>query len=90
MTYIRDAIVYAGSAWESCNVCERFAIALNQLGSCILYCDNPASNIRRQIAGMKEIDLGIHRIRPAIWGQRLNKIRPLAFAQSRIDRKSVV
>jgi hypothetical protein len=86
---MRDAIVYSGSAWESCNVCERFAMALLQLGSRVLYCDNPASNIKRQIAGMKEIVPGIHRIRPAIWGQRLNKFPPLASAQSRMITKQI-
>jgi hypothetical protein len=87
---MRDAIVYAGSAWESCNVCERFAMALVQLGCRILYCDNPASNIKKQIGGVKEIAKGIHRIRPSIFGQRLNKIPPLAFMQSRIVTKQIV
>lgn len=90
MTGMRDAIIYAGSAWESCNVCERFAMALVQLGSRILYCDNPASNIKGQIVAMKEILPGIHRMRPAIWGQRLNKIPPLAFLQSRMVTKQIL
>ena len=87
---MRDAIVYSGSAWESCNVCERFAITLNQLGSRILYCDNPASNIKRQLTGTEEIVPGIHRIRLGIWGQRLNKIQPLASLQSGMVTKQIV
>ena len=87
---MRDAIVYAGSAWESCNVCERFAMALAQLGSRILYCDNPASNIKRQIGAMTEIMPGIYRLRPGIWGQRLNKFPPLAYLQSRMVVKQIV
>jgi hypothetical protein len=87
---MRDAIVYAGSAWESCNVCERFAMALAQLGSRILYCDNPASNIKRQIGAMTEITPGIHRFRPGIWGQRLNRIPPLASIQSSMVTRQIV
>jgi hypothetical protein len=87
---MRDAIVYSGSAWESCNVCERFAIALVQLGSRVLYCDNPASNIKGQITEMKKIAPEIHRIRPAIWGQRLNKIPPFKLVQSRMVTKQII
>ncbi len=87
---MRDAIVYAGTAWESCNVCERFAMALAQLGSRILYCDNPASNIKRQIGAMAEITPGIYRLRPGIWGQRLNRIPPLASIQSSMVTKQIV
>lgn len=87
---MRDAIVYAGTAWESCNVCERFAMALAQLGSRILYCDNPASNTKRQIGAMTEIIPGIYRLRPGIWGQRLNRIPPLASLQSNMVTKQIV
>ena len=87
---MRDAIVYSGSAWESCNVCERFAIALAQLGSRVLYCDNPASNLNKQKSEMNEVADAIHRIRPAIWGQRLNKFPPLAHVQSRMVTKQII
>jgi hypothetical protein len=87
---MRDAIVCSGSAWEGCNVCERFAMALAHLGSRVLYCENPASSIKRQMSEMKEVAPGIYRIRPGIWGQRLNKIPPLAFLQSRMVVKQIV
>jgi hypothetical protein len=87
---MRDAIVYSGTVWEACNVCERFALALSQLGARILYCANPASNIRRPAPTIKEIQQGIFGIWPAIFGQRLNRIPPLASLQSRAVVKQIV
>jgi len=87
---MRDAIVYSGSDWAGCNVCERFAMALARVGARILYCANPASNLRRAAPDVLEIDTGIYRIRPGIWGQRLNQIPPLASLQSRMVTKQIV
>jgi hypothetical protein len=86
---MRDAIVYSGTVWETCNVCERFALALLQVGARVLYCANPASNIKRPAPAMKEIQAGIYGIWPGFWGQRLNQIPPLASLQSRMVAKQI-
>ena len=71
---MRDAIVYSGSGWESCNVMERLSIALTKLGAKVLYCDNPVSRLKGKPPEMHEVESGIFRFRPTIFGHRLNEI----------------
>jgi hypothetical protein len=82
--HMRDAIVYSGSGWEACNVMERLSIALTKLGARVLYCDNPVSRLKGRPPEMHEIEPGVFRFRPAMFGHRLNEIRSLAAAQSRM------
>jgi len=81
---MRDAIVYSGSGWESCNVMERLSIALTKLGAKVLYCDNPVSRLKGKPPEMHEVEPGIFRFRPAMFGHRLNEIRVLANLQSNV------
>jgi len=81
---MRDAIVFSGAGWESCNVMERLAIALSKLGARVLYCDNPASLLKEKPRLAREIEPGIFRFQSRMFGHRLNQIRPLASLQSRM------
>ncbi len=81
---MRDAIVYSGSGWEACNVMERLSIALTKLGARVLYCDNPVSRLKGRPPEMHEIEPGVFRLRPAMFGHRLNEIRALANLQSSV------
>ena len=81
---MRDAIVYSGSGWESCNVMERLAVALSKLGARVLYCDNPVSRLKEKPRQAHEIEPGIFRFRSRIFGHRLNQVRLLASLQSRM------
>jgi hypothetical protein len=87
---MRDAIVYSGSGWESCNVMERLSIALTKLGAKVLYCDNPVSRLKGKPPEIHEVEPGIFRFRPTIFGHRLNEIPALAAGQSRMVSKQIV
>ena len=87
---MRDAIVYSGSGWESCNVMERLSIALTKVGAKVLYCDNPVSRLKGKPPEMHEVEPGIFRFRPTIFGHRLNEIPALAAGQSRMVSKQIV
>lgn len=86
---MRDAIVYSGSGWEGTNVLERLAIALSKLGAKVLYCDNPVSRLKGKPPGLHEVEPNIFRLRPGMFGHRLNKIQSLAEAQSRIVARQI-
>lgn len=76
----RDAIVVSGWNWETFNVPERVALALVQLGSKVLYCENPVSRLRGRGRPLEEIKSGVHRLGPEFFGHRLNLV-PLGFPQ---------
>lgn len=86
---MRDAIVFSGSGWESCNVMERLAIALSKLGAKVLYCDNPVSLTKEKARQAHEIEPGIFRFRPRMFGHRLNQVGLLASLQSRMVAKQI-
>lgn len=71
---VRDAIVMSGWTWEGFNVPERIAIALNQLGARVLYCQNPVSRFRGSVMPLREVRPGISVLAPRFLGHRLNRI----------------
>jgi glycosyltransferase involved in cell wall biosynthesis len=81
---MRDAIVLSGWTWETFNVPERIALAMSQLGARVLYCENPASFIRRTRPEPREVAPGIVSFQPYFIGQRLNSFSPLRHLQSRM------
>jgi Glycosyl transferases group 1 len=90
---MRDAIVYSGSAWETFNVPERVALALNLLGARVLYCEHPASILRQSPTGLREVEKGIFAFRPAFGAERLNRVPLLqslqmAFVGKQISEKA--
>ncbi|MGH9562038.1 MAG: hypothetical protein ACRD3S_11350, partial [Terracidiphilus sp.] len=76
----RDAIVMSGWNWETFNVPERVALALAQLGSKVLYCENPVSRLRGRGRPLEEIEPRIFRLGPEFFGHRLNLL-PFGFSQ---------
>lgn len=80
MNRMRDAIVMSGWNWETFNVPERVALALAQLGSRVLYCENPVSRLRGRGRPLEEIEPGIFRLGPEFFGHRLNLL-PGGFSQ---------
>jgi len=87
---MRDAIVFSGTIWESCNVLERFSTALSMNGLRVLYCENPVSRIKNQKPRTEGIEPNIVRLRPEIWGHRLNQIPVLARMQSRMAARQML
>lgn len=77
---MRDAIVMSGWNWETFNVPERVALALAQLGSKVLYCENPVSRLRGRGRPLEEIEPRIFRLGPEFFGHRLN-LFPGGFSQ---------
>jgi glycosyltransferase involved in cell wall biosynthesis len=86
---MRDAIVFSGTSWESCNVTERMAVALSKLGAKVLYCDNPVSLTKEKAQEPHEIEPGIFRFRTRMFGHRLNRVGLLASLQSRMVAKQI-
>jgi len=71
---LRDAIVLSGWNWETFNVPERVALALAQLGSKVLYCENPVSRLRHRGRPLGEIEARIYGWGPEFLGHRINLI----------------
>ena len=85
-----DAIVISGWTWEAFNVPERIALALAHAGSRVLYCENPASIVRRSARPLTEVNKGIFAFGLEHIGHRLNSVPFLARIQARLLAKQIV
>lgn len=81
---IRDAIVMSGWTWEAFNVPERIALAFSQIGSKVLYCENPVSLLRHRRHVRQEVEGGIYRVGLGFLGHRLNRIPVMPWIQSKL------
>lgn len=70
----REAIVLSGWAWNTSNVPERIAAALARAGWRVLYCENPASFVRRRKEEQFPIAERVQGFRPRFAGHRLNAL----------------
>lgn len=86
----RDAIVLSGWTWEAFNVPERVALALAQLGSRVLYCENPRSIFRSKEVPLSEVHPRIHRLIPRFLGHRLNRLPYGAQPQAKMIAKQIL
>ncbi len=87
---MRDAIVYSGWTWETFNVPERIALALNYLGARVLYCGSPVSVFRKPKSDLREVEPGIFAFRPAFLAERLNRLAFLQNMQARFVAKQIL
>lgn len=65
------AVVFSPWDWKAHNTPERVALALGRAGWRVLYCENPATFLRRRGAGLFRLAENVTGIRPAIVGHRL-------------------
>ena len=86
---MRDAIVYAGSSWETFNVPERIAMALARLGCKVLHCEGPVSVLRTKPGALREVGAEIHSLRVRFVSSRLNSLPGASFVQARILQKQI-
>ncbi len=70
----REAIVLSGWGWNTSNVPERIAATLARAGWRVLYCENPASFVRRRKEGRFPISVRVEGFRPRFAGHRLNAL----------------
>lgn len=86
---MRDAIVYAGSGWETFNVPERIAMALARLGCKVLHCEGPVSALRTKPEAIREVGAGIHSLRVRFVSSRLNYLPGASFLQARMLQRQI-
>lgn len=84
------AIIFTEWTWQMFNAPERIAICLNRAGWKILYCENPASFLRR--LGGKRLPLvdGIEKFRPEFAGHRLNFLPAARRFQARLIVRQIL
>jgi glycosyltransferase involved in cell wall biosynthesis len=80
---MRDGIVTSGWTWESSNVPERMASTLARAGCRVLYCENPASFLRRA-RPFSEVEKGVFAFGPQHFSHRLNAFRTLRPFQAKL------
>lgn len=69
-----EAIIHSGWVWSMNGTPERVALALSRAGWRILYCENPASFIRRSKQERFPLADGLEGFRPRHLGHRLNAL----------------
>jgi glycosyltransferase involved in cell wall biosynthesis len=84
MASTHEAVVMSGWGWKTHNVPERLAMALGRAGWRILYCENPASFIRRRKQGRVPLSEGVEGFWPRLVGHRLNALASGSKLQAKL------
>lgn len=80
----REAIVISDWGWHTYTVLERIAIALGRTGWRVLYCNTPASFLRKQGGERAQIAGNVEEFRPQFAGHRLNSVPFVERWQARL------
>lgn len=72
------------------NVPERLALAIATRGARVLYCEMPASRLKRKGKPIGEVATRVHGFRPEYWGAKLNAFSPARNVQWKMVAQQVL